>query len=564
MAAGMREVPTFAIAERVIEQDYKVRLPDRRFIRLWNTPEISQFRGYQEDLDEAEEGRAQHAREQMEIQQAARETGASAPDMGVVHEMLSHQRQQQEAMRAHVEDLNRIQREHMEGMRVEQQAELERLAASQQEAARRAAMAEQALVHLRDINLEHRSMISEMAARTGVVHQNFDQRQTVINNNQFVQENVHNQALALMNSHRAEFGEYMRQHQLSAERMQQLLFMHLLQREQQGPTIHFVPQPVPVPFPIPQGSSEPLDIVQQTGGGPPPAPPGGGMIAVPTPQPKRQPRRRALPYPGGAPPPPGPSPEVPPALRPDPIAIPSIPEGVIHHRMDTPRVRRPRAKAAARTATPWRSGEANPDPLPATGPNAPKMPAEEEAAAAPVAAAPKAKAQPKRRARSASVASTVLYPENMDQPPPRTRARTRSASVASTIAYDESGQPAPKRRGRPPKEEGDTLEPIKPEPKKKKTELNVSAIANAAKFSRPKAKAKAAPRRTVTIKVPEGAAPPDGKPRVRKVTITSVPPTRGVPPKRGRGRPKGSKNKKTLERERLIEEESARLDAVQL
>ena len=92
----------------------------------------------------------------------------------------------------------------------------------------------------------------------------------------------------------------------------------------------------------------------------------------------------------------------------------------------------------------------------------------------------------------------------------------------------------------------------------------MSAIANAAKFSRPKAKAKAAPRRTVTIKVPEGAAPPDGKPRVRKVTITSVPPTRGVPPKRGRGRPKGSKNKKTLERERLIEEESARLDAVQL
>ena len=109
MAAGMREAPTFAIAERVIEQDFKVKLPDRRYIQLWNTPEIGQFRGYQEDLDEAEEGRAQHAREQMEIQQAARETGASAPDMGVVHEMLSHQRQQQEAMRAHVEDLNRIQ-----------------------------------------------------------------------------------------------------------------------------------------------------------------------------------------------------------------------------------------------------------------------------------------------------------------------------------------------------------------------------------------------------------------------------------------------------------------------
>jgi len=166
MAAGMREKPTFAIAEKVIEQDFKVKLPDRKYIHLWNTPEISQFRGYQEDIDEEEANRAQHARERMEIQEVARESGASAPDMGVVHQMLTHQRQQQDAMRAHVEDLSRIQREHMEGMRIEQRVELEKLAAAQRVAANRAAMAEQALVGLRDVTLEHRSLISDMAERT--------------------------------------------------------------------------------------------------------------------------------------------------------------------------------------------------------------------------------------------------------------------------------------------------------------------------------------------------------------------------------------------------------------
>ena len=587
LAAGMREAPSFALAEKVIQQDFKVKLPDRRYIRLWNTPEISQFRGYQEDLDEAEEGRAQHARERMEIQQEARESGASAPDMGVVHQMLTHQRQQQDAMQAHVEDLNRIQREHMEGMRVEQQAELERLAAAQQVAANRAAMAEQALLHLRDVNLEHRNMINEMASRTGVVHQNFDQRQTVVNNNQFVDENVHNRALALMDSHRAEFGEYMRQHQLSAERMQQLLFRYLSQ-QQQGPTIHFIPQPQPYPVPVPQpqpypvpvpfpqgGGGPPQDIVQYTGGGPPPAPPGGGMIAARTkPLPSRR-ERRFLPYHGGAPPPqpPGPSPEVPQVLKPDPIPVLGIPPGVTHHRMDTP-TPRPKAKAQPRrrppsrppVQAPWRSGDENPAPLPTPGPKGPKRASEEEATEAPVA--PKPKAQPKSRARSVSIAPTVLYPEDMGAPA-QGRTRARSASVASTIPYDENGNPMKKRRGRPPKQPAAPAESAAPaadtqETKRRKTApLNTKVLAIAARFPRTRAKAKAAPKKVDTLAVPESALP-DKKPKVRKVAITTSGEVTGTFVKRGRGRPKGSKNKKTLEHERWLEEESARLDLVEL
>ena len=47
LVAGMREKPTFALAEDLVKRDHPLKLPSRRFIQLWNTPEISQFRGYQ-------------------------------------------------------------------------------------------------------------------------------------------------------------------------------------------------------------------------------------------------------------------------------------------------------------------------------------------------------------------------------------------------------------------------------------------------------------------------------------------------------------------------------------
>ncbi len=46
-AAGMSAKPSFAVAEDVIRQDFKLKLPSQTLIQLWNTPEISQMRGYQ-------------------------------------------------------------------------------------------------------------------------------------------------------------------------------------------------------------------------------------------------------------------------------------------------------------------------------------------------------------------------------------------------------------------------------------------------------------------------------------------------------------------------------------
>ena len=153
--------------------------------------------------------------------------------------------------------------------------------------------------------------------------------------------------------------------------------------------------------------------------------------------------------------------------------------------------------------------------------------------------------------RSASVAETVFYPENMED--------QRAISA-----------PAPKRRGRPPKNpilptheaamqhEEEEVQEVRR--RGKEMALQARVVANATKFSRPKAKAKPKAKPTGSRAVPE-AAPPESKPRVRKVAIKSKP-TVAVLEKRPRGRPKGSLGKK--KHDALFEEELRRLATVEV
>ena len=167
LSAKMREKPTFGVAEEVIKKDFPLKLPRRTFINLWNTPEISQFRGYQDDLDESEKRRSQAQREKQDIGVAARAAGAQVlPDMNIVHEMLSQQRQQASALGQHMSDLSNINRREMAGMQAEQRAELVRLHAANQEAANRQRIAGIALSDLHDITLAHRApFLSSPCAR---------------------------------------------------------------------------------------------------------------------------------------------------------------------------------------------------------------------------------------------------------------------------------------------------------------------------------------------------------------------------------------------------------------
>jgi hypothetical protein len=50
LVAGMRKVSTITDAEEVIRTQGKIKLPDRRSITLWNSPELGQFRGVKSRL----------------------------------------------------------------------------------------------------------------------------------------------------------------------------------------------------------------------------------------------------------------------------------------------------------------------------------------------------------------------------------------------------------------------------------------------------------------------------------------------------------------------------------
>ncbi len=65
----MHKKKTCEGAEAVMKKDYKLKLPDRRYIHMWN----SQFRGVQELMDKQEATRGVVEQEKADIQRVARE-----------------------------------------------------------------------------------------------------------------------------------------------------------------------------------------------------------------------------------------------------------------------------------------------------------------------------------------------------------------------------------------------------------------------------------------------------------------------------------------------------------
>ena len=206
LTSKLRVKPTFTLAEEVIRKDFAVKLPSRRYIHLWNTPEISQCRGYQDSLDEAEERKHIAQVEHIGIRQAAREANSpEMPNMEIIGEMLSQQRQSATAMAQHVRDMAEQTRREAAGMAAEHSAELQRLANGQAEAANRQRMAESVLTGLRDTALEQRNHIEDLASKAGQVTNNIDQRHfethnhnQTTTNTQMTDVNVLNQVMNMM------------------------------------------------------------------------------------------------------------------------------------------------------------------------------------------------------------------------------------------------------------------------------------------------------------------------------------------------------------------------------
>ena len=584
LSSKMRVKPSFASAEEVIKKDYPLKLPNRTSLHIWNSPEISAFRGFQEDLNASEKAKETHTRETLEIRQAARESSTHTPDMDLVHGMMTHQRQQADMLDQHARNLQALHNRSVEGLRLEQRAELERLAAAQSIAANRSRIAEEALQGVRDTMLEHRNFIGQLASQQGVQSPVIPETALTTIHNHHYDTNLHSNVMNVMNSHASQFGQFMHQQNINAEQMQRVLYEHMARQQQ--PVIHIIRPP----------DEQPMQIEAFTGGGPPPPPPSGSKVKAGAKgkKDKDKPRPINITY-GTGPPPPAPPPAAA-MLAPDPIAVPTIPSAVPYYDIGTPRPRQPRgrsrqpraspytgdrmnapippaaiaavaapaappppappaapaAPAAPATASssmvPWSGGVKNPPPMP------PPMPTPKGRAKATAKATAKDTAKARSKTRSVSVASaaeTVYYPEEAQpiQPAPKGRSKTRSLSLPSsvdTVFYpDATIQPAPKARGRPrkaplvtlPTDEAASLH----ENASKMKALNARVLANAAKFSRPRGK-------SVPAKKEKPEPIPDEAPTTKKLRVRTVSlgPSGDEALKRGRGRPKGSLGKAKL------------------
>ncbi len=45
---GLKQEPTFAIADAIAKTDFPLKLPERKYLTIYNSAEVSQFRGIQE------------------------------------------------------------------------------------------------------------------------------------------------------------------------------------------------------------------------------------------------------------------------------------------------------------------------------------------------------------------------------------------------------------------------------------------------------------------------------------------------------------------------------------
>jgi hypothetical protein len=167
LVAWMRDRPRIFDAEDVLRKDYKVRFPDRRAITLWNTPEISQFRGVQEAHDDMEERQHNAQLEQMELRRAARSSETSIPDMEFVAAEVMRSRQSEGALRQAVAGQSAAHEQQLPGVQEDTQAQMTRLATEAAAAGKRSELAERVLSGLRDLHEENRAQLGEIAERMG-------------------------------------------------------------------------------------------------------------------------------------------------------------------------------------------------------------------------------------------------------------------------------------------------------------------------------------------------------------------------------------------------------------
>ena len=104
----MRTALSWSDIDRDIATQPKVKLPDRRFLNLWNSYDLSQFRAAEEDWRDWEAQKDEVTRRQLETRQVARDTGSNTADLGFVADALDDSEQRERVMQQNQQNLAQI------------------------------------------------------------------------------------------------------------------------------------------------------------------------------------------------------------------------------------------------------------------------------------------------------------------------------------------------------------------------------------------------------------------------------------------------------------------------
>ena len=85
----MRTALSWSDIDRDIATQPTIKLPDRRFLNLWNSYDLSQFRSAEVDWKDWEARKDESVKRQLETRQVARDTGSGTPDLGFVAEAMA-------------------------------------------------------------------------------------------------------------------------------------------------------------------------------------------------------------------------------------------------------------------------------------------------------------------------------------------------------------------------------------------------------------------------------------------------------------------------------------------
>ncbi len=528
----LRPVPTMVQGLEDIARDFRMKLPDRSSLFLFNSIPVQVFREMGA-LDAVAKKQQEHRILHEEVLEQAREQGGNVPDISHVAAEVTRQAGMADVLRQQMEGLAASARQEEEGRRAEALQEAEKFAAARRAEEEKQRIAREiSQVHVdgmaADIDRMREASAAAGVTNNTVTHQ-YDQRVT---HNTHVEQNTHAMMLNFLAHHQTQLAAFAVQQGITNERAMAILAENL-KREQARPNqvVQILQQTLVNP------NFEPRD---------PKPPPGYGAARAPAKQ-----RDSTYPFPFSTPMMPTAVPVA--ALQPATQAlaemvpetpVPKVPrsrsrgprkpkdeEGEV-----VPVIRKPRSRTPAKPTPPLdtpmpsalkrTASETERVPVAFDKPSKKKRPV----STGEVVPVIRAKAMPRKPA-------AVIEPETPQAPRRKSRARSATETEVVPVAMNRSGR----SRSRPPRVAPETPVPmdIARAAAALGEDADVDVIPQMTK------KAPRAPNKKPTAKAVRGKVVLDReaiRAQIRRVSVSVAPVTRG------RGRPPGSLNKATLAR----------------